>query len=459
MLSLVESKSDRRGFLRVGALGGLALSDLLRVQALGAEQGSPLTGKSVVFVFMHGGPSQIETFDPRMTAPVEIRSTTGEVQTTVPGVTFGGTFPQLARLADRMSIVRSFTTGNGNHDIKPIVSAASVNANIGSVYASVAGSNDPQTGMPTNAALFPRCVEPDSQPRIKNFGDFLATGSLGAASAPFIPGGGGQLQSDMQLRIPRARLDDRRELLRRLDRLRRDADASGALSAVDRFREQAFETILGGVGDAFDLKQEDAATLRRYDTAPLVRPENIDKKWNNRKYYIDNAATLGRLMLLARRLVERGCGFVTVTTNFVWDMHADQNNAGMREGMGYVGAPFDHAISAFLEDIEHRGLSDRVALVCCGEMGRTPRINKNGGRDHWGAIAPLMLAGGGFSRGQVIGQSTRHAAEPASEPWKNTNLVATLMNLLFDVGRLRVTRGVPREVMDLMSHPPIAGLL
>ena len=112
------------------------------------------------------------------------------------------------------------------------------------------------------------------------------------------------------------------------------------------------------------------------------------------------------MLSLARRLCERGCGFVTVTTNFVWDMHADVNNAGMEEGLRYLGLPFDHAISTFLDDVAERGLSDKILLVCCGEMGRTPRLNARGGRDHWGNLAPLLLAGGGLKMGQVIGQST-----------------------------------------------------
>jgi len=161
---------------------------------------------------------------------------------------------------------------------------------------------------------------------------------------------------------------------------------------------------------------------------------------------------------LARRLCERGCGFVTVTTNFVWDMHADVNNAGVAEGMRYMGLPFDHAVSAFLEDLEARGLSERILLVCCGEMGRTPKINKNGGRDHWGNLAPLLLAGGGLRMGQVIGQSSRTGGEPSSQPVTIKNLVATILHTLFDVGKLRILRGLPRDLARLTEWEPIPGL-
>src|SRR5690606_22273014 len=122
-------------------------------------------------------------------------------------------------------------------------------------------------------------------------------------------------------------------------------------------------------------------------------------------------------------LCEAGCGFVTVTTNFVWDNHADVNNAGMVAGQQYCGLPFDHAVSAFIEDVHERGLDDRILLVATGEMGRTPRINKRGGRDHWGGLAPLMFTGGGLQMGKVIGQSTRDAGEPLTEPMRIPNLI------------------------------------
>lgn len=463
MFSLCDSATvGRREFLRVGglALGGLTLPELLNARAEAATQRLPITDKSVVFVFMHGGPSQIETFDPKMSAPREIASVNGEIPTSLPGVTFGSSFPQLAKWADRMAIVRSFTTGDGNHDIKPIVSRHTSGANLGSLYARVAGVNRPQTGMPTNVALYPRSVDDSTMPAIKQFGDFESTGPLGGGFSPFAPSGGGSLQESMKLSLPMTRVDDRRSLLSGLDRLRREIEAEGTLDSYNVLRQQAYDTILGGVVDAFDLKQEDPQTIARYDTAQLVRPESIDKKWNNHVRYADNAKSLGKLMLLARRLCERGCGFVTVTTNFVWDMHADVNNATMEEGLRYMGGPFDHAMSAFLEDVHARGLGDDILLVCCGEMGRTPRLNARGGRDHWGNLAPLMLAGGGLNMGQVIGRSVRDASEPASEPITIPHLVSTILHTLIDVGELRLRTDVPREVTRAASGvTPIAELL
>jgi hypothetical protein len=447
-----DHRLHRRTFLQVGslALGGLTLPSLLATRAFAADK-SLLKDRSVIFLFLHGGPSQIETFDPKMSAPSDIHSATGEVKTTLPGVTFGGSFPRLASMAERVTVVRSFVTGDGNHDIKPVLGRDTFGANLGSVYARVAGMNHPTNGMPTNVLLFPRSVDPSTQPGTEAFGKFGSAGAFGAAYAPFDPSGGGSLQKDMKLAIARDRLDDRRLLLAELDRVKLTLAEAGRVEGLDRVREQAFTTILNGIADAFDLSKESSKTVARYDTAPLVRPENISRKWNNYNNYVDNAKSLGKLLLLARRLCERGCGFVTVTTNFVWDMHSDINNAGVAEGMGYMGLPLDWAASAFLEDVAARGLSEKILLVVCGEMGRTPKINKNGGRDHWGNLAPLLLAGGGLKMGQVLGQSTRDAGEPATEPIRIQNLIATILHTLFDVGELRLVPGLPREIGTVMT--------
>ncbi|MBP85740.1 MAG: hypothetical protein CMJ64_03330 [Planctomycetaceae bacterium] len=464
MLSFLEKtgKHSRRDFLRVGglALGGLSLPSLFASQAAALQDGRFVRDKSVIFVFMHGGPSQTETFDPKMTAPAGIRSATGEIATSIPGVTFGSTFEKLAPLADQFSIVRSFKTGNGNHDIKPIVCRDTIGANIGSLYARVAGTSHPKTGMPLNAALYPRAVDAETMPAIKQFGDFESTGELGSAYMPFVPGGDGSLQEAMKLSIPRDRLDDRKTLLATLDRIKRTADSEGQLEGLDRFQQQAFDTIVGGVAEAFDLSKEDPSTIARYDTAPLVRPDQISKAWKNYPRYVDNAKSLGKLMLLARRLCEAGCGFITVTTNFVWDMHSDQNNAGVEEGMQYMGVPFDHAISTFLQDVEDRGLSEKILLVCCGEMGRTPKINTRGGRDHWGGLAPLLLSGGGLNMGQVLGQSTADAGAPATDPVTIDNLVGTIMHTLLEAGKIRTLSNIPAEVARIITDSePIHELL
>jgi len=458
MLSFHEPGWNRREFLRVGglALGGFTLADLAAARA--ADGGDLLTGKSVVFLFMHGGPPQTETFDPKMGAPSEIRSVSGEIKTSLPGITYGSTFPLLARLAHKTAVVRSFVTGDANHDIKPLVCPDTFGANPGSIFSRVAGGNHPRTGVPTNIALFARSVNPDAKPVTRQFGDFLSTGRFGAAHAPFEPGGGGQLQQDMTLAIPRDRLGDRKELLRRLDDLQRAFETHEASGATDPFREQAFSLLLAGVSKAFDLSTEPPALVERYDTSRLTRPENVSPRWKNRQNYLDHQQSLGRQLLLARKLCEAGCGFVTVTSPFVWDFHADANNATVDEGLRYVGAPFDRAVSAFIEDVESRGLADKILLVACGEMGRSPRINKNGGRDHWGGLAPLLLYGGGLKMGQVIGDSTRDAGEPNTNPVTPRQLVGTIARTLFNLGELRVARGLPDEILKLTEYDVIREL-
>jgi hypothetical protein len=439
----------------------MSLANLLQTAALGQKAGArPVTGKNVIFLFLHGGPSQTETFDPKMEAPAGVRSVTGELETKLPGVTFGGTFPRLASLAHKLAIVRSFRTGDGNHDIKPVVGKTTLGANMGSLFSRIAGTNDPLSGMPLNAALFPRAGDPTTGPAVESFGKFDSTGLLGTAYAPFVPGASGSLQQDMELRLDLSRIEDRKGLLYGLDRAQRELNAKGGSAGADHFREQALQTILGGVSKAFDLSQEDAKTVARYDTAPLVRPEQISRAWKNYPRYIDNAKALGKLLLLARRLCEAGCGFVTVTTNFVWDMHADQNNAGVEEGMQYMGLPLDHALSAFVEDCEARGLSDKILLVATGEMGRTPKVNARGGRDHWGGLAPLLLYGGGLKMGQVIGNSNRDASEPQSDPFGNDNLLATIMHTLLDIGQVRLMTGLPQDLLRGITTPqPISGLI
>jgi hypothetical protein len=469
MLSLFDHRPgySRREFLRIGALGlgGLTLPQLLGARALAAGNKSITTDKSVIFLFLFGGPSQFETFDPKLSAPDGIRTVSGEIATSLPGVTFGSSFPQLAKRADKLAIVRSYVPGReiSNHVIYPIVhKKETLGASLGTLYSHMAGTTNPVNGMPTNAALFPPSVDASCPPVRMDFGNLLATGPVGAACAPFVPGSGSTLLQNLRLNIDRDRLDDRRRLLAQFDGMKRQLDASGAMDAMDHIQSEAFDVILRSAADAFDLSREPSKIIDRYDTSRLVRPESVDKKWSESyPKYIDHGKTLGKLLLLARRLCEGGCGFVMVNTGFVWDMHGVVGvHAGVEEGMRYVAPPLDHAVSAFLDDLEARGLSDKILLVMCGEMGRTPQLSKTGGRDHWGNLGSLVLAGGGLPMGQVIGRSTANGGEPADNPIQMRNLIGTIMHTLFDVPALRLRADATGAVAKLITESePIQQLI
>ncbi|MDP7206830.1 MAG: DUF1501 domain-containing protein, partial [Pirellulaceae bacterium] len=212
-----------------------------------------------------------------------------------------------------------------------------------------------------------------------------------------------------------------------------------------------------------DILHEDELSIAFKDINPqaphhiLVIPKNPIPRVG--EAHDDDGQTLGHLLLLARRLCEAGCRFVTVATRFVWDMHGDQNNLGVARGMEAVGRPYNRAVSAFIEDCETRGLSDDILLVSTGEMGRTPKINKSGGRDHWGRLTPLMLYGGGITAGQVIGKSERDGGQPAVDPYNSDHLVSTILHTLFDMGELRVEQGLPAELVRMISgSTPISEL-
>jgi uncharacterized protein (DUF1501 family) len=452
--SVPRSTPTRRDFLRVGslALGGLTLPGLFSLKARAAESKPLTTDKSVVFLFLQGGPSQIETFDPKMSAPVEFRSITGEVQTRLPGVTFGGTFPQMAARADRMAIVRSFQSNNGDHqNYLSVAGGNTLKAPMGSLYARVAGANNPHTGMPNNVILPPEATGGD----VKIGQNFetqalqkLVAGShaFGASYSYFDPSGGGELRRNLELHLPRDRFDDRRNLLAQLDTFRRQVESTGALDTASIYEQQAYEVIIRGIAQAFDLSREDPRVLARYDTSRYMDINEV-QRWGDMRR---SSNLLGKQMLLARRLVEAGCGFVTVM-DAGWDMHSNGNSPKNLGGMHWLGRQVDHAVSAFLDDLDARGLSDKVLLVVSGEMGRTPRINKNGGRDHWGNLTPLVLAGGGLKMGQVIGQSDSQAGNPAANRLTPANLLATVMQFLLDVGQVRVARDVPKNVVDAIG--------
>ena len=462
MLSISDHVSrrrpiGRRDFMQIGGLGaaGLGLSGLTGgTPAFGGTSGNPTTGKSVIFLFQQGGPTQHETFDPKTDAPVEIASVGGDIATTVPGLRLGSSMHKLAKHAHRLAVVRNYQTNTGHGGVQPIVNSSMQGASIGSVYSRFAGTNNPVSGLPNSMFLIPKSIDAEQKSLGERFGKFDATGGLSKAFAPFIPGGDGPLQEAMKLNLPRERFEDRRDLLTRLDNVRRHLDVTET-DGLTGLRRQALDLVLKGVADAFDLSKEDPRTLARYDTSSYYDPKQwqygAGKTRNNIPWYTAHTKTLGKLLLMARRLAEAGCGFITIHSEFVWDFHADGNNVAVEQGQKLVIEPFDHAVSAFIEDCEERGLSNDILLVCCGEMGRTPKINKNGGRDHWPRLAPLMLYGGGLTDGQIVGRSTRDGSVAVGKPHTPNDLLATISHTLFDYSEARLVPDVPFELRKALA--------
>jgi hypothetical protein len=452
---------SRREFFKVGALGfgGLTLPALLAGRARAAA-GKPVKDRSIVLLFLQGGPPHIEFFDPKMTAPVDIHSINGEVQTTLPGITFGATFQKLAKLAHKLAVVRSYASGNGGHTYQAVASGGNpTRATMGALYARVAGTNHPVSGMPRNVLVRPEAIDPAIKLGTNFETGALPTltmpGDLGPACAAFDPSGGGQLKQNLELKLPRERFDDRRALLHQLDTFKRQVDKTKALDGVDVFQQQAYEVLTRGIANAFDLSKEDPKTLARYDTSRLFKLEEVTKWFDMRRA----SNLLGKQLLLARRLCEAGCGFVTVS-DCGWDYHANGNSPKQMAGLPLMGGQVDHAVAAFIEDVEARGLSDKILLVITGEMGRTPKLNKNGGRDHWAELTTLAFAGGGLKTGQVIGQSDKQAGRPATEKYTPANLLATVMHSLLDVGEVRLLPDLPRDVLKATTEGKvIPGLL
>jgi hypothetical protein len=449
--------TTRRDFLRIGTLGlgGLTLPGLLAAQAAASEgRSNYVRGKSVVFLFLCGGPSHIETFDPHMDRPAPQCSVTGETKTLLSGVSFGGTLEKLAARADRLAIVRSYSP----HDIADHALAIrhvlvagdplGQKSSIGAIATKIRGESFSRAGSPTFVELIEDEIEDQYREDMERMRLGNGAGELGASCAPFAAWGGDGLQQNMKLNLPLARLNERRTLHASLDRLQRQIDSSGSMASFDEFEGQAVELLLGGrTREALDLSREDPRVVERYDTS------HLSSGWHKRR-----PSTLGKRLLMARRLCEAGAAFVTVGMAG-WDNHGNGNHPGVFEGMHTLGLPFDHAVSAFLDDINERGLSDDILLVVTGEFGRGPKFENQGGRPHWPGLCALAFAGGGLNMGQVIGRSLPTADYPATQPYRLSHMVATLMHAMFDVGQLRLDSSLPRALSQFVqSSEPIREL-
>ncbi|MCO6458996.1 MAG: DUF1501 domain-containing protein [Pirellulaceae bacterium] len=420
--------TTRREFMKVGSLGvgALTLPGLLRARAAAAQSGRSVKDTSVVWLWLGGGPTHVETFDPKMTAPSEYRSVTGEEKTPLAGVTIGGSLPKIAGVVDKMALVRSFAHGNSGHgggthwvmtgydNRQADNGGVPGRPSLGSILSYSRGANHAVTGAPTYVRM----------------GGIFADGPsfLGAAYAPFEQNG--QARKNMDLPIPKERVDGRRDLLTSLDRLDRRVDSSGLLEGLDEFEQQAFRLVFGNAPKAFDLKDESPATIERY-----------------------GKSTLGQQMLTARRLCEVGCGFVTVNYGG-WDMHGR-----IADSMKRRSPELDQAVAAFVADVAERGLSENILLVITGEFGRTPKINRNAGRDHWSRLSTLALAGGGLKMGQVVGESAPKVDVPQTTPITPQDLMATVFHVLGIDPHMQVISPSGRPVYMLTDGQPIAELI
>ena len=469
---------NRRDFLRIGSLGGLSLPGLLAMRSQAAMDQNVFKNKSVVFLFLQGGPPQIETFDPKLNVPSNNRSCTGEVRTSLPGVWFGGTLSKLAQRADQLAVVRSFATNDGSHNHLPILTGRHPSgAAMAAMCTLGSGAFHPITGIPMNTVIVPEAVQSDLKlgsptttfglPRIKE--QVAGAGTLGHLNKGLVLDGSPHQLSDFDLNLPRNRFTDRFELLEKLDGFKRQMDRAGEINAMSQIERQVYDLLLRGVSDAFDLSKEDPKTIARYDTSHLFRMADYHEGgkyflYNGKKKLVDQARwtnLLGKEMLLARRLCEAGCGFVTVVDSS-WDFHGGgANNPGTLVGMQTLGAQMDHAVSAFLDDVKARGLSDKIMLIVTGEMGRSPiKKNRDAGTDHHGALTPLLIAGGGLKMGQVIGSSDRTGSSPASEPYGPENLLSTVLHTMFDANKLRTSPDLLPAALTktIFDHKPIKEL-
>jgi Protein of unknown function (DUF1501) len=438
-LAATAHRLGRRSFLKIGlGLGGLTLPSLLRAEAAAGVRSSH---KSVILIYLVGGPPHQDMFDLKPHAPQEIAGPWRPIATAVPGIQICEAFPRLARLMDRLVIVRSLVGNHNDHDAAQVYHghhprrpvAAGGWPQLGSLVARLQGSADSAT--PPFISLCYTCTHgPYNEP---------GPGFVGPSFAPFRPLG--PSRDDMALHgVMLSRLADRRTLLRSFDSLRRDIDASGTLDGMDHFAQQAFGLLTSSrLAEALDLSGEDPRTVQRYGTGdPTVFMDG------------NGAPRVPQSLLMARRLVEAGARVVTLNYS-KWDWHGGPNNSIFQRETEDFPA-FDRCVSALVEDLHQRGLGDDCTVIIMGEFGRTPRISAQVGRDHWPQVNCALLAGGGMRTGQVIGATDRIAGEAVRRPVTFGELYATLYrNLGIDASRMTLPdlAGRPQYLVEDHAQP------
>ena len=376
----------RRELLRIGGLAfaGLGLADILRLRAAtSAETARP---KSVIMIWLRGGPSHIDSYDMKPAAPAEIRGEFEPMATSIPGIQICDLMPRQARMMDKLAIIRGIQSNDlGDHTPHYIVTGFPDRGRrpaLGSVVSYLRPRHD---GLPPYVSMMYR---PDGTHENPTY--------TGPAHRPFVPKGEGLGNLTLMSGVSRDRLRERRQLLETFDGLSREVEEASSTGGIDVFQQRAFEMITSPrAREAFDLDKE-----------PLRIRERYGKFCEN--------------FLLARRLVEAGVSVVTLKVGD-WDTH-EHNFRDMREQL----PPLDQGFSALVTDLHERGLQDDVAVVMWGEFGRAPRISRIAGRDHWPEAGAAVLAGGGFRAGQVIGETDPHGGRSRGRPYTPANVLANL---------------------------------
>ncbi|MCA9179008.1 MAG: DUF1501 domain-containing protein [Planctomycetales bacterium] len=391
---LVLQHPSRRRFISIGSLGlcGLSLPQLLEAES--SRQST--SRRSVILIWQHGGPSQLDTFDIKPDAPEEYRGPYRSIETSLPGLRIGELLPCQAKVMDKCTVIRSFSHGNGDHW------AAAHWMLTGRLGANGSDRRPRQPSMGAVASHLLGACQP-GVPSTVNMNDggfgFHGASYLGVANNPFRIGDfsygneAGRLPtgSDKSFTLVdglnRDRVMNRVSLLTQIDHLRRDVDNRGIFDNMDRMSAEAREIVLSGrARAAFDLDQEPLEVRERYGTG-----------W-------------GEQALLARRLVEAGVRFVTLNTGY-WDDHGN-----IQRALDDKLPRHDRAVGTLIADLHERGMLDDMLVITAGEFGRTPKINSNAGRDHWPQAQSLLLAGGGYRHGQIIGATNDKAEHPTSRP-------------------------------------------
>jgi uncharacterized protein (DUF1501 family) len=440
---------SRRDAIRIGTLAamgtgsGWTLPDLLRAESVTGKR-SP---KSVIMIYLVGGPPHQDMFDLKPEAPREIAGPWRPIATNVPGFEICEAFPQLAKMADKLTVIRSLVGNQADHDAIQVFNGRHPKKQtpsggwpqFGTMVSKVQGPARPES--PPYVSLCYQCTHgPYNEP---------GPGFLGAAHSPFRPMG--DTRQDMILNgVTLDRLQDRRSLLKSLDLIKREVDHTSTMQGIDAFTDQAMGLLTSSqLADALDLSKEDPAVVERYGTG-------------DPKIMIDSngAPRVPQSLLVARRLIEAGVRVVTLNYS-KWDWHGGTNTEGRKNNSIFVREQedfpiFDRCVSALVDDLHQRGLSDDCAVIIWGEFGRTPKISSIVGRDHWPQVNCALMAGGGMRHGQVIGSTDRIAAEAASRPVSFGDVYATLFRHLgIDVNQTTVDdlHGRPQYLVEDNAQP------